>query len=1038
MQRLTDLLRGLLGTTTALALIAAIPIGLIATVGWPLPTSTPSVELIWQHLRDGEIPDTFVIKTLAVIVWGLWAQLTVALGVETAAAVRGKAARRAPVLPGLQLLAAKLVTWVTIMVTALGPVRPVTALPLTALTHSAQVFEPAATSTLAPGPGDASRVGGTESSATAAHAEATKQYRTVRGDSWWSIAEQTLGDAMRWPEVRDLNIGRTAAPGALISSHTESLRTGWLLLLPADARVPAQPIDDTTSAHGAEIVTVEQGDHFWKLAEAQLADSWGREPTDSETAPYWRDVVDTNLERLAPPHDPNLIYPGQQFLLPPTPANPDIDIDLNGDDVVTNPDEVVAEQPAEPESVPADTGSTPSTEVPATPVPTAPETERPESTVSQDNDRAGNESGSDLDDLARPIATIGGAGLIGAMLLYSLRRLRRIQAARRRPGTVTDPPDEEAAAYETRVRAIASDGEDVPYLAAANAYLSHQLEQHHRPEPPSLVVARAGDLGVELLLDAPCEPVPGFHSTSPDQTSWRLDPDLTPESIEELIQGDAHPYAPALLTVGGTDTGNLLVDFEQLGMTTLHGAPEAVAGFQRGLLTSAIAAPWAKECRFVAIGIVGLDPTRIEQPDDPIAWAQHTAETMSRLADHATHSPYDERVHHGDVTYPTIVVVGPDASHTSVVETLEPVALHPHTPLVLITATPAASEYRIHIDDDVATLEPLGIAFQPVEVAVEDLAAAQRLLTNAADTHTGPPAAWTTDNNHDGDTQVAVSNDPATSAPAGIGPSRETLDLVAGIMTPRSIEVSVLGRRPVINGLDEPPTGKLEAIVGYLAFHGEVPVQRLRDEFWPNSPGRQACDQALMRIRSALGSDASGEPRLPSARATGTYALSADVGCDWQRVQQLLTAANGVPVGDETQLLDAVCELIDGHVGADVSTDTYSWLLRDPTTYSRIETTLTDAAHRRAELALEAGDIERAEWAARKGLEVVEGQEALYRIRMQAAAEAGDTDGINAAYRQAQRAAESYGCDEEVQPETQALYDSLTERKTTSRRSTLE
>ena len=51
----------------------------------------------------------------------------------------------------------------------------------------------------------------------------------------------------------------------------------------------------------------------------------------------------------------------------------------------------------------------------------------------------------------------------------------------------------------------------------------------------------------------------------------------------------------------------------------------------------------------------------------------------------------------------------------------------------------------------------------------------------------------------------------------------------------------------VIHGLDEPPTGKLEAIVVYLAFHGEVPVQRLRDEFWPNSPGRQACDQAGLK-----------------------------------------------------------------------------------------------------------------------------------------------------------------------------------------------
>ena len=52
-------------------------------------------------------------------------------------------------------------------------------------------------------------------------------------------------------------------------------------------------------------------------------------------------------------------------------------------------------------------------------------------------------------------------------------------------------------------------------------------------------------------------------------------------------------------------------------------------------------------------------------------------------------------------------------------------------------------------------------------------------------------------------------------------------------------------------------------------------------------------------------------------------------------------------------------ELIDGHVGADASTTTYPWLLTAPATYPHIETPLPDTAHRRAELALAAGEIER-------------------------------------------------------------------------------
>ncbi|MEZ5374884.1 MAG: hypothetical protein R2733_00135, partial [Acidimicrobiales bacterium] len=62
----------------------------------------------------------------------------------------------------------------------------------------------------------------------------------------------------------------------------------------------------------------------------------------------------------------------------------------------------------------------------------------------------------------------------------------------------------------------------------------------------------------------------------------------------------------------------------------------------------------------------------------------------------------------------------------------------------------------------------------------------------------------------------------------------------------------------------------------------------------------------------------------------------------------------------------------------------------------------------------------------RKGLTIVEGQESLYRMRMQAAYEAGDRDGIVQAFHEAQRAAESYGYAEEVQPETQALFEQLT------------
>ena len=111
----------------------------------------------------------------------------------------------------------------------------------------------------------------------------------------------------------------------------------------------------------------------------------------------------------------------------------------------------------------------------------------------------------------------------------------------------------------------------------------------------------------------------------------------------------------------------------------------------------------------------------------------------------------------------------------------------------------------------------------------------------------------------------------------------------------------------------------------------------------------------------------------------------------------------------------------------------YAWVLREPTIYTLIETTIVDAAHRRGELALASGDVAKARWAAEKGLAIVDGQEAMYRMKMKTASDTGDLDGVNAAYREAQRAAESYGYDDEVQPETQELYDALLRSHTSSK-----
>ena len=45
----------------------------------------------------------------------------------------------------------------------------------------------------------------------------------------------------------------------------------------------------------------------------------GALPSDSEIVPYWRTLIDANQAALADPANPDLVYPGQTFTVPPLP-----------------------------------------------------------------------------------------------------------------------------------------------------------------------------------------------------------------------------------------------------------------------------------------------------------------------------------------------------------------------------------------------------------------------------------------------------------------------------------------------------------------------------------------------------------------------------------------------------------------------------------------------------------------------------------------------------------------------------------------------
>jgi LysM domain len=98
--------------------------------------------------------------------------------------------------------------------------------------------------------------------------------------------------------------------GHVITAGDETLRAGWTLELPAGA------MDADLDREDEAVVGL--GDNFWDLAEEQLAADLGLQPSDQEVAPYWRDIVAANMDRLVQPGNPDLVVPGQVLVLPPS------------------------------------------------------------------------------------------------------------------------------------------------------------------------------------------------------------------------------------------------------------------------------------------------------------------------------------------------------------------------------------------------------------------------------------------------------------------------------------------------------------------------------------------------------------------------------------------------------------------------------------------------------------------------------------------------------------------------------------------------
>ncbi len=231
-----DVTKGLGALAAVAALVAGVPAGLWAAVGWPLPRDVPAWSDIARALADTYVPDEFLVNTLAVVCWLAWAQLIAALAVEAVAAIRGRPAIRVPLAGPLQTTAAHLVAAVLLLAALTGP-RVAAAAPPPLPTVELVAADPAAA---LPAPPPAVTPVIPDSVETPAPEPAPLPTYTVqRFDDLWSIAERHLADPYRWTDIWDLNRGR-AFDGTTFRDP-DLIHPGWTLDLPADATGLARP-----------------------------------------------------------------------------------------------------------------------------------------------------------------------------------------------------------------------------------------------------------------------------------------------------------------------------------------------------------------------------------------------------------------------------------------------------------------------------------------------------------------------------------------------------------------------------------------------------------------------------------------------------------------------------------------------------------------------------------------------------------------------------------------------------------------------------
>ena len=777
-------------------------------------------------------------------------------------------------------------------------------------------------------------------------ADVTVEHVVQRRDTLWDLAERYLGDGFRSTELFELNEGRPQPDGRSLTDPG-LLRPGWVLNIPAPA--PAEPVDSLTRT-----VVVQTGDSLWELADDHLGDGH-----------RYTEVFDLNNGRPQPDGAaltrPELIRPGWQLDLPSSERAP-----------------AVAPPTAAPASDPA-SAPVPAT-LPTTTVPTA--DSMPDATVPQMQAEAVGRAGAvevvpevESEKSHRSVGVLGLAGgFLAAGISAAVAVGRRRQRARRRPGTELPTIPQASASVLDAIADL-----DLDLADRVDRSLRHLgVLLRDRGSVPAPVIVSVHDGYLDLLLDRVHREPPKAWEVDGDGRIWRTVLDRAAAYDRE---GPA--WLPALVSVGCLDDRGILLNLEAVGTVALTGDVPAATALARSFAAELSVTPLADVPAVFLVGdvVAGLTLPNVYRHECLSAAVDAALEHVASIGSALAGSGYDTAVElrcraPEEAWAPAVVVASTDGVSDDELERVARLG-HERVGIAFVLVGEASGAFPLVVDDGRVRLQALDLS---CDVQHLDEAAIEQIvdLVESVEEDCVEPAAA----------------QPMTLFEAekyGVDGRGESSSMHLRLLGPMTVEGAELKPQQL-------------AVVAYLALHGEVTGDALRDAIWGGStPTRERFLNTLTEIRRAVGNES-----FP-AMTDGRYRLRG-VWCDLAEVERLLAVEDAA---DRAANLRAALELVSGPPLTFDSRHRRHFRWVDTGNHaSRWERVVGDAAHELVATALRHDDHDLALWAAERGLFASPGNEALTRDLLAAHMAAGDRSTAEKVAEEYARAMEDLGYDE--------------------------